>query len=111
LGEESEVLRRYADVYVSEYREGAMLFELTREGLFTRYEMWHSKERNGFVLVSLDAYYVQVGLHEGRTAMLADEILLLELVDYENISLLGVNFRRHNGKLESIGEVLGVPQN
>jgi len=108
LIEESDVLRQYAGVYVSEYREGAMLFELTRKGQFSRYEMWFSEERNGFVLLSVDSYLVQVGLHKGSTAMLADEIYLLTPKGDEIITLFGINFSRHHGDLASIGEVLNV---
>jgi hypothetical protein len=106
LGGESEVLRKYADVYVSEYREGAMLFELTREGRFVRYEMWFSPERNGYVLVPMDVHRLQVGLHNGETAFLADEIHLLTPLGVEAIMLHGVTFQRHHGELSSIGEVL-----
>lgn len=106
LGSEGEVLRKYADVYVSEYREGAVLFELTREGQFTRYEMWFSPERNRFVLVPMDVHKVQVGLHAGKTALLADEIHLLTPLGDEAIKLHGVTFQRHHSELSSIGEVL-----
>jgi hypothetical protein len=108
LSEESEVLRKYADVYVSEYREGAMLFELTREGQLSRYEMWHSKQRNGFVLVRVDSSPLQVGRHNGELAMLAGEIYLLVPQGDEMLSLLGVHYRRHHGALTSIGELLDV---
>ncbi len=111
LSTEGEVLRQYADVYVSEYREGAMLFELTREGTFSRYEMWFSAERNNFVLVPVDVHPVQVGLHDGETAMLAGEIHLLLPTGDEAIALHGVTFSRHHGDLSSIGEVLEVNRN
>ena len=106
LSGESEILRQYADVYVSEYREGAMLFELTRKGQFTRYEMWFSGDRNGFVLIPVDVHTVQVGLHEGKAAMLAGEIHLLTPDDDDAILLHGIRFIRHHGDLDSIGEVL-----
>jgi hypothetical protein len=106
LSEESEILRKYADVYVSEYREGAMLFELTREGKFTRYEMWFSPERNAFVLFVVDSHHVQVGTHGGETAILAGERHLLSLADEETILLHRVSFKRHHNNLSSIGEVL-----
>lgn len=111
LSEESDVLRRYADVYVSESREGAMLFELTREGQFTCYEMWYSEERNGFVLIPLDSYPVQVGLHNGQTAMLAGELYLLLPIGDEFISLHGTQYHRHHADLANIGEVLDVKRN
>ena len=111
LSEESDVLRKFADVYVSEYREGAMLFELTREGRFSRYEMWHSAERNAFVLIELDSYLLQVGMHNGKTAMLADEHYLLLPEGEEIISLHGIQYYRHHGNLASIGEVLDVQRN
>jgi len=108
LSEESDVLRKYADVYVSEYREGAMIFELTREGQFSRFEMWHSEERNRFVLIPVDSYPVQVGAHNGETAMLADEVYLLMPEGDEIMTLHGVSFNRHHADLASIGEVLDV---
>jgi len=106
LGSEGGVLRKFADVYVSEYREGAMLFELTREGQFARYEMWFSPQRNSFVLVPIDVHKVQVGLHAGETALLAGEIHLLTPLGEEAIKLHGVTFQRHHAELSSIGEVL-----
>ena len=106
LSEESDVLRKYADVYVSEYREGAMLFELTQQGQFSRYEMWHAEELNSFVLVKIDSYPVKVGQHDGQTAMLANEVYLLELNSDEMIRLHGVDYRRHHGTLSSIGKVV-----
>ncbi len=108
LSEAGEVLRKYADVYVDEYREGAMLFELKENGEFTRYEMWYSGDRNAFILIPVDRYMVQVGLHAGKTCMLAGEFFLLIPSDEESIDLLGVNFKRHHGDLSSIGEVLEV---
>ena len=106
LSEESEVLRKYADVYVSEYREGAMLFELTREGKFTRYEMWFSPERNAFVLFFVDSHHVQVGTHGDESAILAGERHLLSLADEETIVLHRIPFKRHHDALSTIGEVL-----
>ncbi|MGZ0710281.1 hypothetical protein ACWPKO_18280 [Coraliomargarita sp. W4R53] len=108
LSEQSDVLRQYADVYVSEYREGAMLFELTRRGEFARYEMWHSTERNGFVLVHIDTQHVQVGRHDGQTAMLANEIYLLVPQQDESMELHGVHYSRHHGPLVSIGELIDL---
>lgn len=110
LGSEGEVLRKYADVYVSEYREGGMLFKLTRVGELARYEMWFSAERNGFVLIPLDQHEVQVGLHAGETALLAGEIHLLTPAGDEALVLHGITFKRHHGDLSSIGEVLDVPR-
>ncbi|MDQ8206849.1 hypothetical protein QEH52_04970 [Coraliomargarita sp. SDUM461003] len=104
--QEREVLRQYADVYVSEYREGAMLFELSREGQLSRYEMWHSEEQNDFVLIPVDSYPVQVGQHEGQTAMLANETYLLLPVGDEMISLHGINYSRHHGPLSTVGKIL-----
>lgn len=106
LSEESEVLRKYADVYVSECRERAMLFELTREGKFTRYAMWFSPERNAFVLLVVDSHHVQVGTHGGEMAILAGERHLLSLADEETILLHRIPFKRHHDPLSTIGEVL-----
>lgn len=108
LSIEGEVLRKYADVYVSEYREGAMLFDLKNEGQFTRYEMWYSAERNGYVLIPIDQYEVQVGFHDGEAALLAGEIHLLTPSGDDTLVLHGVTFGRHHGSLTSIGEVLDV---
>lgn len=106
MKQEGEVLRKYADVYVSDYREGSMLFELTKEGQFTRYEMWFSPERNTFILLLVDTHRVQVGSYSGKTGILAGEQHLLALKDDETIALHGVNFTRHHDELTSIGEVL-----
>jgi len=85
-----------------------MIFELTREGQFSRFEMWHSEERNRFVLIPVDSYPVQVGAHNGETAMLADEVYLLMPEGDEIMTLHGVSFNRHHADLASIGEVLDV---
>ena len=106
MKQEGEVLRKYADVYVSDYREGAMIFELTKEGQFTRYEIWFSPERNGSILLLVDSYRVQVGSYSGKTGILAGEQHLLALKDDETIVLHGVDFTRHHDELTSIGEVL-----
>jgi hypothetical protein len=106
LSQESDFLRQYADVYVSEYREGAMLFELTREGQFSRYEMWFSAERDAFVIVPVDTYAVQVGQHGGHPAMLANRIYLLLPKGDETIELHRVQYTRHHGKLADIGEIV-----
>lgn len=106
MKQEGEVLRQYADVYVSEYREGAMLFELTKEGQFTRYEMWFSNDRNTNVLLLVDSHRAQVGSYSGKTGILAGEQHLLVLKDEETINLHGVDFTRHHDTLSSIGEVL-----
>lgn len=106
MKQEGEVLRKYADVYVSDYREGSMLFELTAEGQLTRYEMWFSQERNTFILLLVDTHRVQVGSYSGKIGILAGEEHLLVLKDDETIALHGVDFTRHHDKLTSIGEVL-----
>ncbi|MDQ8194576.1 hypothetical protein QEH59_09075 [Coraliomargarita sp. SDUM461004] len=108
LSQESYVVRKYADVYVSEYREGAMLFSLTRDGVFSRYEMWNSTAGEGYELIHIDTYSLQVGEHEGTLAMLADEHYLLQPEGDEMIRLHGVAYHRHHGTLESIGEVVNA---
>ena len=106
MNQEGEVLRKYADVYVSEYREGAMLFELTKKGEFTRYEMWFSKDRNAYILLQVDSHRAQVGSYSGKDGILAGGEHLLVLKDEEAIILHGVEFTRHHDTLSSIGEVL-----
>ncbi len=105
LESEGPLLRAYADVYVSEYREGATVFELERDGTFTLYELWFSQGQNGFVLVPVASHEVSAGLHNGRPAFLAGQYHLLKLKD-ESIELHDVNYRRHGKKLSTIGEVL-----
>jgi hypothetical protein len=106
----SEILRQYADIYISEYREGAMFFELTREGQFSRYEMWFNAELETFVLVPIDTHSVKVGTHDGKTAILASDIYLLIPKDGESIELHGIHYMRHHGELTDLGELLDVKE-
>ena len=82
-----------------------MLFELSKDGNFSSYEMWFSKTRNRFVLVPVESHIVTAGLYQGVDALLAGEVDLLELKE-DAIVLHGQHFRRLGKKLSSVGEVL-----
>ncbi|PXA04755.1 hypothetical protein DDZ13_06185 [Coraliomargarita sinensis] len=105
MGQEGKLLRQYADVYISEFREGSTVIELTEEGLFTIYELWYSPKQETYNLVPKESYAVAAGLHRGEPALLAGEIHLLELKG-DKITLHGVTYTRHGDRLSSLGEVL-----
>lgn len=102
---EGELLRQYADVYVSEYREGGAVFELTEDGRFSIYELWYSPAEEEYNLVPVDSYRASGGLYKGAPALLAGEAHLLELSG-DKIFLQGVPYERHGKQLSSLGDVL-----
>jgi len=105
MEEEGKLLRQYADVYVSQFREGSTVFELTEEGKFTVYELWYSPKQKIYNLVPVDSYRVAAGLHRGEPALLAGEMHLLKLSG-DRIVLHGIPYERHGKKLSSLGDVL-----
>lgn len=102
---EGELLRQYADVYASELREGGTVFELTENGEFSIFELWYSPTKKEFNLVPVETYRVSAGLHQGKPALLAGELHLLELSG-DKIVLHGVSYQRYGKKLSSLGDVL-----
>lgn len=106
LSSDSELLRELYGVYVSEYREGGLAFELAEDGRFKLYEMWYSAKRGRFTLVQVASLDVQIGMHADESALLAGEMHLLLPQEEDVISMHGIAFHRHLGVLEEIGEVL-----
>lgn len=105
MEKQGELLRQYADVYVSELREGATLFQLTEEGKFTTYEMWFSKDRKKRVLIPMEVHQVVAGFYKGEDALLAGEIHVLQL-KADTIVLHGMTYKRFGKKISELGEVL-----
>ena len=101
-----EVFREVHGIYVDQYREGGLVLEVTKEGHFNLYEMWHSKERGGFILLLIESHEVLVGSQDGQQALLAGEVFLLLPQHGEKLFLNGIMFRRYLGTLKDIGEVL-----
>lgn len=105
LENEGELFREYADVYISEQREGAMVFELLDDGTLTIYELWFSTERNRFVLFTLESHRVLGGLQGGEPALLAGDFHLFQLAS-EGMVLHGTVFTRYHKPLSTLGEVM-----
>ena len=102
---EGALLRKYADVYVSDLREGGAVFELTEDGRFSIYELWFSPKEQEYSLVPVDSFRVSGGLFKGKPALLAGEVHLLKLAENE-IRLHGIPYERHGRGLSSLGDVL-----
>ncbi|HKK18026.1 MAG TPA: hypothetical protein VJ952_05020 [Opitutales bacterium] len=105
MEEEGELFRKYADVYVNELREGSTVFEVSKSGILSIYEMWYSPAGKVFNLIPAGEYRLSAGLHRGQPAFLAGEYHLLELHD-DKIMLHGMPFERYGKKLTSIGKIL-----
>jgi hypothetical protein len=105
MQEEAELLRRYADVYVTDLREGATVLELTKDRELTIYDLWYSPVEKRYNLVPRERFSVSAGLHYGKPALLAGEVHLLELSG-ETLVLHGVAYRRYGKELSSLGDVL-----
>ncbi len=102
-----KILEECSAVYVNEYAEGGLAFQLTENGQADFYEIWYSQERQHYVLVPTESLKVQVGTHAGETALLAGQIhLMLPRQDRESIYLHDLLYRRHHGLLQDLGEVL-----
>ena len=103
---EGELLRKYADVYLSELREGGTVFQLTEDGKFSTYELWYSRSEKAYNLVPTGSFHVSAGLHQGEPALLAGEIHLMELSG-DKIVLHGKPYQRYGKELSTLGDVLG----
>lgn len=105
LDHQGELLRKYADVYVSELREGATVLELTDSGEFSLYELWYAPARKKYILMQVEAHSVSAGLFRGEPALLGGAVHLIELQN-DSISLHGIAYKRYGKALSELGEVL-----
>ena len=96
-------IHKYAGVYLEGIHEGAQVFELTDEGQFMLYEMWHTVESKAYRLEQIESLLVRPGSHGNRTALMAAEFFLLIPQGDGRILMDGVLFDRHIGTLESLG--------
>jgi hypothetical protein len=98
-------IRAYAGVYFEGFQEGGIVLELTNEGLFKLYRMWHSAETGGFTLKQVESLSVKLGAQYGKPALMADEYYLLLPRRDEKILMGNTLLQRHQGALEDIGEL------
>jgi len=106
LDGEAEIIRKYSDIYVNEYREGGSVFEIDETGLIVFYELWYSEEVNGFVLKQTESFDLQVGTEMNEVAMLAGEYHLLLPKGPDLISLHDLEYKRLRGQLGELGQVV-----
>ena len=66
-------IREYSGIYVEGYQEGAQVLELTGEGQFRLYEMWHSAELAGFTLIEIESLTLRLGSQGDKSALLAGD--------------------------------------
>ncbi|MDP4644290.1 MAG: hypothetical protein NWS71_07605 [Opitutales bacterium] len=105
---EQVALKKYSGVFVSEYREGGLVFQLLDNGHSDFYEMWWSPERNRFILILTESHDTLVGINEGKLAFLAGDYHLILPTDSQTMTLHGITYQRHEGSLDDVGEVVTV---
>lgn len=98
-------IRAYSGIYVEGYQEGGQVLELTDEGQFKLYEMWHSTELAGFTLIQIESLPLRLGSQGDKPALMAGDFFLLLPRDEDRILMSGVLFRRHIGALGDVGKV------
>ncbi len=102
---QGERFKDLAGVYIHEYREGGMIFEIDGDGRLDFYELWESKTSKGFVRLPLESHDLKVGLHLGKEAYLADEIHLIRPAADGVLELHGLRFERYEGKDDELGPI------
>ncbi|WP_269526640.1 hypothetical protein [Coraliomargarita parva] len=102
------LLSEWSGVYVSEYREGAQVFELKRTGNFSLYEIWSSHASGKNILVPVRESPARAGLHGDQLSILAGEKDLMVPLGEQILKLHGVSFTRHYGPLSQLGEIKPV---
>ncbi len=107
---QKSLLHKYSGVYVSDYRDGGKVFQILENGKFESYEMWYSRGRNRFILVEQESLPLLIGSQDGKLAFLAGTVHLLLPEDTRTFYLHGDLYRRHNGALNDIGQVIGSNQ-
>lgn len=105
---EQVALKKYSGVFVSEYREGGLVFQLLDNGHSEFYEMWWSPERNRFILILTESHDTLAGVNEGKLAFLAGDYHLMIPTDSQTMTLHGITYHRHEGSLDDVGEVVAI---
>ena len=105
----SEALKELAGIYIHEYREGGMLFEIQGDGRLDFYELWESRTSKGFVRLPLESHELKVGLHQGEEAYLAGELHLIRPTAEGGLELHGLRFSRYDGRTAELGPVRKAP--
>jgi hypothetical protein len=98
-------LRSYTGIYVDGYQEGGRVLELTPEGQFILYEMWHSAGSESFTLKQVESLSMTLGTQYGEPALMVEEFYLLQPRTEGRILMGGVLFEPHVGALGDIGTV------
>ncbi len=103
-------IRNYTGRYVEGIFEGAQVFELTDEGQFMLYEMWHTAESEAYRIEQIESLPVRLGSHGNSPALMAAEFFLLVPKGDGRILMDGVLFDQHIGKLEGLGAIVRAPE-
>jgi len=103
-----EIFRRFADVYISELREGATVIEIKETGECVFYELWQLEDGDRYSVAPVMALSASAGFHLGQPALLAGEYHLLRFHN-DDLRLHGIHYKRYGKELATLGDLLPGP--